>query len=178
MDTATPAPARGRPTVPAAAPPAALDLDARLAAVDALMTVRLELAALAVAVDSAHPETVVDLAHVITGPVQPLPAPAPALYPTEAAATLQRAAQRLTAGGWCRGAIVDAEGARCLYGAVHAEASSGRAERDALAVLMDAIRRHLPGADSIPAANDGLRSADVAVRLLGEAAALADARGL
>ena len=74
---------------------------------------------------------------------------------------------------------MDEDGARCLYGAVHAEAPSGRAEGDALAVLLDAIRRRFPGTDTVPEANDHrLTGWRAAVRILGEAAALAHARGL
>ncbi|MFD7305183.1 hypothetical protein ACFV83_30345 [Streptomyces pharetrae] len=108
-----------------------------------------------------------------------LPEPAEDPYATSAAATLQRAARRLRTGGWCRGATVDADGARCLYGAVHAAAPSARVEGDALDVLLDAIRRRFPGADTIPEANDRhLTGWKAAVRILSEAAAPADARGL
>ncbi|MDV9191583.1 hypothetical protein R6L23_25820 [Streptomyces sp. SR27] len=173
MDTTAPAPA---PAAVTARP--VLDLDARMAAVEAEMTVRLQLAGLALDVDTAHLSAPLDLADVITGPV-PLPEPEEDPYGTPAAATLQRAARRLRTGGWCQGRTVDADGARCLYGAVHAEAPSSRAEGDALAVLLDVIRRHFPGTDTVPEANDhrltGWRSA---VRILGEAATLADARGL
>ncbi|MEW2553683.1 hypothetical protein AB0957_18350 [Streptomyces zhihengii] len=172
MDTAAPA----RP-VDVAAPPL-LDLDARLAAVDAEMTVRLELAGLALDVDTAHPSRPLDLVDVVTGPV-PLPEPEEAPYGTPAAATLQRAARRIRTGGWCQGVTVATDGTRCLYGAVHAEATSTAAEADALDVLLDAIRRNLPGASSIPDANDRhMTDQAQAVRLLGVAAALAHARGL
>ncbi|MFJ8691928.1 DUF6197 family protein [Streptomyces roseolilacinus] len=74
---------------------------------------------------------------------------------------------------------MDADRARCLYGAVHAEAPSGRVEGDALDVLLGAIRRRFPGADTIPEANDRhLAGWKATVRMLSEAAALADARGL
>jgi hypothetical protein len=95
------------------------------------------------------------------------------------AALLQRAAQQLAAGGWCRGATVDEAGARCLYGAVRAADPGGAHTDDALAVLLDALRRHWPDTDTIPEANDHrLPNQAAAVRLLGEAAVLADARGL
>ncbi|GAA2639829.1 DUF6197 family protein [Streptomyces axinellae] len=158
--------------------PAALDLEARMAAVDAQMTVRLEMAGLALDIDSRIPVEPLDLADVVTGPVQ-LPDPAETPYPTPAAATLQRAARRLRTGGWSRGTTVDEAGARCLYGAVRAEAPTARAEGDALAVLMDAIRRQFPGAESVPHANDHeLGDWRAAVQLLDGAAVLADARGL
>ncbi|GHJ19165.1 DUF6197 family protein [Streptomyces albus] len=163
---------------PAASTAPALDLEARMAAVDAAMTVRLQLAGLALDVDTQAPAEPLDLEQTITGPVT-LPDPPEPPYPTPAAATLQRAARRLRDGGWCRGALVDAEGARCLYGALHAEAPTARAESDALAVLLDAIRRHWPDAETVPDANDHrIGSWRVAVRLLDQAAALADTRGL
>ncbi|MFI6104892.1 hypothetical protein [Streptomyces sp. NPDC051310] len=113
---------------------------------------------------------------VTTRPVV-LPEPEEDPYATSAAATLQRAARRLRTGGWCRGSTVDAGGARCLYGAVHAEAPSGRVEDDALGVLLDAIRRRFPGADTIPEADDRhLTGWKAAVRILSEAAALAGGR--
>ncbi|MFE1576257.1 DUF6197 family protein [Streptomyces fradiae] len=173
MDTTAPAPAPAAVTSRTV-----LDLEARMAAVEAEMTVRLQLAGLAMDVDTAHRSAPLDLAGVITGPVE-LPEPEEDPYGTPAAATLQRAARRLRTGGWCQGRTVDADGARCLYGAVHAEAPSSGAEGDALAVLMDAIRRRFPGTDTIPEANDHrLTGWQAAVRILGEAAALADARGL
>lgn len=56
---------------------------------------------------------------------------------------------------------------------------TGRAEDDALAVLLEAIRRQWPGAETIPEANDWLLpDRGAAVELLDAAAALADARGL
>jgi len=83
-------------------------------------------------------------------------------------------------GGWRRGATVDADGRRCLYGAVHVEAGGPGDERQALAVLEEVIRRRWGAlADTIPAANDHLvRDHAQAVRLLDDAADLAHARGL
>lgn len=154
-------------------------LDARLAAAEAAMTVRLETAALAVDINTAHVATEpLDLAAVVTGPV-PLPEPPEPDYPTPMAALLQRAARRLTHGGWCRGATVDEDGARCLYGAIRAENPGGAHTDDALAVLLDAIRRRFPGAETIPSANDHfVPDSAAAVRLLDDAARLADTRGL
>ncbi|MFI7278559.1 hypothetical protein [Streptomyces sp. NPDC049879] len=180
--THTPAPPRPA-TAPAAREPG---LAARLAAVDAAMTVRLEHALLRLGVDAAHAETTPQLdafdARGLAAYAAQRPAPDlwPA-YPTPVAALLQRAARRLGRDGWCQGATRSASGARCMYGAIAAEArGDGGLEGDALAVLLDAIRRDLPGAPSVPRANDAL-AADggvVAVRLLGTAAELADARGL
>jgi len=129
-------------------------------------------------VNSATPGTRLDLADVVRGPVQ-LPEPDTVPYPTPAAATLQRAARRLATGGWCQHDLVDADGARCLYGAIKAEAPTAAAERAALAVLLDVIRRSFPDADSVPQTNDHrLRDAEAAVQLLDDAARVADARGI
>lgn len=164
--------------VPAAVCPP-LPLEARLAAVDAAMTVRLQEAALAVDVNSAHIDLApVDLADVVRVP-ELLPRPAADPYPAPVADLLQRARARMERDGWCRGATVDADGARCLYGAVRAEAAGSVADTaDALAVLLEAIRRRFPGADSVPSFNDAQHGPRVPLRVLGEAADLAHARGL
>lgn len=156
-------------------PLSALGIEARLAGADAAMTVRLEQAALAAA--ARAPETVLDLADVITGPVQP---PGPRTpYTTPAAATLQRAARRLEAGGWCRGGITSPAGGRCLHGAVQAEAPDPRVEQTAMDVLLDVVRDHWPDAATVPAANDRhVPDRAAAVQLLDAAAARADTRGL
>ncbi|MFP8886820.1 DUF6197 family protein [Streptomyces mangrovi] len=155
---------RAQATAPDA-PPQPLDLDQRLA-----------LAALAV--DARIATTPLDLDDVITGPVA-LPAAPVRPYPTPAAALLQRAAQQLASGGWCRGATVDEGGARCLYGAVRAADPGGAHTDTAMVVLLDAIRRRFPTAETVPSANDELLpNGWAAARILGEAADLADARGL
>jgi len=143
-----------------------LDFDQRLA-----LTV--------LAVDARLDTEPLDLAAIVTGLVD-LPTPPEPPYLTPIAALLQRAARRLEADGWCRGATMDADGARCLYGALHVEAASPGEERDALAVLEDVVRRRWGAlADTIPAVNDRLLpDGRAAVRLLDDAALLADARGL
>ncbi|MGV9277706.1 DUF6197 family protein [Streptomyces griseosporeus] len=165
---------------PPAHPPASLE--DRLAAVDARMTDRLKEAAAAVDVNTALrvPDVdPVDLADVVRVPaaVQPYRPPVD-LYPTPVAAVLQRARQRLERDGWTTGALVDEDGARCLYGAIRAEATSAAAEADALAVLLEAIRRRFPGEDTVPSFNDSCSDPRTPLRVLGEAADLAHARGL
>ncbi|CAD12012.1 hypothetical protein PV411_38700 [Streptomyces sp. NRRL_B-16638] len=162
------------------APPASLE--DRLTAVSALMDDRLTVAALAVAVNAAVsvPDVgPVDLADVVRVPadVQPYRPPVD-LYPTPVAAVLQRARARLERDGWCQGATVDEDGARCLYGALHAEAASTGELHDALAVLLDAIRRHFPDEESVPAFNDGRHGSRVVFRVLDQAADLAHTRNL
>ncbi|MGW2613159.1 DUF6197 family protein, partial [Streptomyces mirabilis] len=86
---------------------------------------------------------------------------------------------RLTTEGWCSGALIDAQGARCLYGAIRAEARGNRGlESSALDVLMDAIRREFGDVDSVPSFNDAWGNGRVPIRMLGQAASLADAHGL
>ncbi|QDN64300.1 hypothetical protein [Streptomyces sp. S1D4-14] len=169
------------PTPQAAAPPVELSLEDRLTLIDAAMTVRLDEAKVAYEVNTAHiPTEPVDLAGVITGPLDTGPAPLPDLYPTPVAAVLQRAHHRLVSGGWCKDALVDADGARCMLGAIRAEARGNSGlEAGAVAVLMDAIRRKFgDDVDSVPRFNDSWANGRIPVRMVDQAANLADARGL
>ncbi|MGK5500475.1 DUF6197 family protein [Streptomyces sp. URMC 125] len=152
------------PTAPSTVRP--LDFDQRLA-----------LASLAV--DARIPTEPLDLAGIVTGPVD-LPAPPGPAYPTPVAALLQRAAHRLETGGWCRSATIDTDGACCLYGGLRAEDPGDHHLDDALRVLLEALRREFgPGIETVPAANDHLiRDRGHAMRILEDAAALADVRGL
>ncbi|MFG2282005.1 hypothetical protein ACGFNQ_25375 [Streptomyces asoensis] len=158
---------------------ATLGLEARLAAVDALMTLRLEEAAVAHEVRTAHLAVdPVDLAEVITVPLAPArPPAAPAAYRTPAAALLERAHHHMRTAGWCAGALIDDDGSVCLLGALHAEAGGDQdLVVDASAILLDAIRRRFHD-ESVPAFNDRQRSGAVPERMLLEAARLADTRG-
>ncbi|MFJ5779544.1 hypothetical protein [Streptomyces sp. NPDC093094] len=162
-------------------PPAELSLEERLALVDAVMTVRLEEAGVAYEVNTAHiPTGPLDLADVVTVPAGTVPEPLPALYPTPVAALLQRAHHRLLTGGWCSGTLVDEDGARCMLGAVRAEAHGDRGlEADAAAVLLDAVRRSFgDDVESVPSFNDAHGTSRIPVRMVADAAGLADARGL
>ncbi|WP_331740994.1 hypothetical protein OG217_37175 (plasmid) [Streptomyces sp. NBC_01023] len=183
---ATPAPAFTHPTpttqtATAPAPPTELSLEERMAFTNAVMTARLEEAAVAYEVNTAHiPTEPVDLDDVVTIPLTPTLQPPPHAYPTPVAALLKRAHHRLLTGGWCTGALVDAEGARCLYGAIHAEARGNQGLASAgLEVLMDAIRRDFgQDVDSVPSFNDAWGNGRVPMRMLDQAAGLADARCL
>ncbi|MDO0929719.1 hypothetical protein QQY24_31845 [Streptomyces sp. TG1A-8] len=174
------------PITAAPAPPTELTLEERLTLMNAVMTARLDEAAVAYEVNTAHIDTEpVDLADVITGPLitGPLttgPAPLPELYPTPVAALLQRAHHRLLTGGWCSGALVDENGARCMLGAIRAEARGDSGlEASAAAVLLDAIRRRFgDNVDSVPSFNDAHSTGRVPLRMLDQAAHLADACGL
>ncbi|MFJ5730966.1 DUF6197 family protein [Streptomyces paradoxus] len=143
------------------------------------MTARLDEAAVAYEVNTAHiPTEPVDLADVVTVPLT-LTLQPPESYPTPVAALLQRAHHRLLTGGWCSGALVDADGARCMLGAIRAEARGDSGlEASAASVLLDAIRRNFGGVDSVPSSNDAHGSARVPLHMLDRAAGLADARCL
>lgn len=164
---------------------AALSLDARLAATEAAMTLRLEEAAVAHEVRTAHIATdPLNLADVITVPdaLPHPPATAPHPHRSRAAAVLERAQHRMETAGWCAGALTDASGATCMMGAIRAEAGGDPGlEADALAVLRDALARRF-GTDadaiSVPEVNDRQSNGRFPARMLGEAAGLADARGL
>lgn len=151
-------------------PVAQPDFEARLAARDAEMALRLEGAALAHAVNTAHlPAVEVDVPHP---PVDTVPA-IQADEGTPVAALLRRARARLLRDGWCRDAARAAGGAMCLAEAIRAEARSHADEGEARLLL----RRHL-GGDNIPTANRRLNSVSEAAHVLGRAATEATARGL
>nr|WP_256340495.1 hypothetical protein [Streptomyces sp. 2231.1] len=151
------------------------------------MTLRLEAAAIAHEVNVAHLATdPLDVADIITAPDAPALQPPVTsttlteLYPTPVAALLQRAHNRLLTGGWCSGALVDEEGARCMLGAIRIEARGDRdLETDAAVVVLDVIRRSFgEDIDSVPSFNDAWAVGRIPIRMVGEAARLADASGL
>ncbi|MFF9870158.1 hypothetical protein ACF1G0_33075 [Streptomyces sp. NPDC013953] len=166
-------------TTAAPAPPAGLSLEERLTLVNAAMTARLDEAAVAYEVNTAHIDTgPVALADAVTLPLTPMLQP-PEPCPTPVAALLQRAHHRLLTGGWCSGALVDEDGARCLLGAIRIEAGGDSGlEANAAAVLLDSIRRTFGDVDSVPSFNDAHGTGRVPLRMLDQAAHLADARGL
>jgi hypothetical protein len=177
IDHLTPTPR----TIQSTVPPAELSLEERLEIINAAMSVRLEEAAVAFEVNTAHIPTVpVDLADVITVPVDTAPATLPNLYPTPVAALLQRAHHRLLTGGWCKDVLVDEDGARCMLGAIRIEARGDSGlEAAAVAVLLDAIRRQFgDDVDSVPSFNDAWAGSRVPTRMVDLAAGLADTRGL
>ncbi|MEV8398843.1 DUF6197 family protein [Streptomyces niveus] len=160
MTTATAVRARPPTTAPV------LDLDARLAAVDAEMTVRLQDAGLAHAVDAKRPETALDYADIIRL------APADTRRPV--AALLRRAQQRiLRPGGWSRDTGTNGRGGACLEYAIQAEARNGREEQEARILLRESIG----SGDPITQINRTLTQAQ-AGQLLDQAAALANNRNL
>ncbi|MFD4032623.1 hypothetical protein ACFWVP_19405 [Streptomyces sp. NPDC058637] len=186
MPRTTPSPSIGRSapntqTPAAPAPATALSLDERLTLVNIVMTVRLDEAAVAYEVNTAHIDTeTVDLDDVFAGPLDTGSAPLPDPHPTPVAAALQRAHHRLLTGGWCRNTMADEDGALCLFGAVRFEAQRDLGlEMAAISVLMEAIRRRFgDGFESVPAFNDSCRDRRLPMRILGQAADLAHARSL
>ncbi|MFF4442850.1 hypothetical protein [Streptomyces sp. NPDC001621] len=164
-------------TTPAGQP---LTLEARLAAREADMTLRLGAAAIAHEVNTAHlaPDPV-DLADIITVPDAPAPPPPPT-YTTPVAALLERAQHPMQSAGCCADARTDDEGRVCVLGAIRAEASGDRAlEADAAAVVLNSIRRRF--GDDVPSVatfDDAHGSGSAPIHILGEAGRIADARGL
>ncbi|NEA52400.1 hypothetical protein [Streptomyces sp. SID10815] len=161
---------------PAASPPQAitLDLDARLALIDAAMTVRLDEAAVAFEVRTAHLPAADPLPEV-TAPPHLVPQPVPCPYSTPIATVLHRAQQRIQEYGWLRGQLRDEEGAACAAGHIRAVAHGRDQYEDALAVLLEVVRRDF-GADGIPAWNDAQPDARPVILAFGRAAELAHNR--
>ncbi|MFI8103296.1 hypothetical protein [Streptomyces sp. NPDC086023] len=158
-----------------------LTLEDRLALADATMTARLAEAAVAYEVNTAHlPTEPLDLADVVTLAPAPSPHPPEDAYATPVAALLQRAHHRLATGGWCSGRLVDEDGARCLLGALRAEARGDAGlEGTAADVLLDTIRRTFDAdVPSVPRFNDAFGSPSIPLRTLARAADRAAAQGL
>jgi hypothetical protein len=161
-------------TTETAAAPVELDLDARLALVGAFMDERCTLAVLAVGVNSAHIATPEPL--TVTAPLPLTPTAASCPYPTPIAATLHRARLRLDAAGWCTGQLRDEQGARCLIGSIQTEAPTRGQADDACVLLLEAIRRDFPTAETIPSWNDNQRDRRLPALYLDRAAQLAHSR--
>ncbi|MFE5368167.1 DUF6197 family protein [Streptomyces mirabilis] len=155
--------------------PVELDLDARMALTLAEMDGRCTTAVMAVDINSAH--IAVEIPE-ITAPVPLTPTLAPSPYSTPIAGLLHRARNRIEADGWCTGALRDEQGARCLIGAIRIEASSRGQADDACVLLLDAIRRDFPTAETVPSWNDNQRDPRLPARYLDRAAQLAHARNL
>ncbi|MFM9703612.1 DUF6197 family protein [Streptomyces galilaeus] len=159
----------------APASPAVLDLDARLALTEAAMTLRLDQAAVAFEVNTAHLPAADPIPYIDAAPILPAPT---CPHSSPVAAALHAALLRLEDGGWCAGAMRGEQRQTCLYGAVRATTSNPSLVDDAMAILLDVIRRDFPDAESVPAWNDRHGTARLAGRYLDRAAELAGARGL
>ncbi|MEV2262737.1 hypothetical protein AB0J13_29225 [Streptomyces anulatus] len=182
MPQTHPATGQAAPATEPPAPPTALSLEERLILANTEMNERLDEAAVAYEVNTAHiPIEPVDLADVLTVPLTPTLQPPPQ-SPTPVAAVLQRAHHRLLTGGWCAGTFQSEDGALCLFGAIRTESHRDFAlEMSAMAVLLEAIRRQFGDRfESVPSFNDAPAHRDgrVPIRILGQAADLAHARGL
>lgn len=161
---------------PTATKPVELDLDARLALVDAVMAERLAEAAVAFEVNTAQIPAAEPLPEV-TAPPLITPAPAPCPYRTPIAVVLHRARVRLERDGWCKGQLRD-DARGCLIGHIRTEAASRGQANDACALLLERIRQDFPQADTIPSWNDAQRNPRLPLLYLDRAAELAHARGL
>ncbi|MET9150042.1 hypothetical protein ABZX82_01985 [Streptomyces griseoflavus] len=160
--------------------PAVLDLEARLALVDAAMTVRLEQAALALDINTAHLPAADPIPHIAESPPLPLtPAPAPSPYSTPIADLLHRARTRIQTDGWCRDALYDGDGAICPIRAIRLEAHGARSlADDACVLLLDRIQADFPGAETIPSWNATQASSQPVIQAFDRAAHHAHTRGL
>ncbi|MFJ7156425.1 hypothetical protein ACIQUQ_15935 [Streptomyces sp. NPDC101118] len=171
----------GRPPAPESAPARGLTLEDRLALADATMTARLAAAAVAYEVNTAHiPTGPLDLTDVVRLPLAPSPRPPGEAHTTPVAALLQRAHHRLATGGWCSGRLVDEDGARCLLGALRAEAHGDAGlEGSAADLLLDTIRRTFAAdVPSVPRFNDAFATPSVPLRTLAQATTRAATQGL
>lgn len=151
-----------------------LDLDARLALADAAMTLRLEQAAVAFEVNTAHLPGVPT--ENLVAPILPTHQPTTDLSPI--ADCLHRARTILTERGWCTGALRGEQGAVCVAGAIRGAADSRGQADDACALLLEAIQREFSGTETVPSWNDQQRGPALPLRLLGHAADLAASRGI
>lgn len=158
-------------------PVAQLDLEARLALVGAEMAARLDEAAVAFEVNTAHIPGA-DPIPEITAPIRLTPTPAPCPYSTPIAGALHRARIRLEADGWCRDNLFDESGAICPIRAIRLEAASRREADDACVLLLDAIQRDFATAETIPSWNAAQTSTAPVLLYLDRAAELANARNL
>lgn len=143
---------------PTADTPTRLDLDARMALVGALMGARLDQAAVAFEVNTAHIPGA-DPIPDITAPLPLTPTAAPNPYSTPIAGTLHRARQRIVQDGWCRDNLFDESGAICPIRAIRLEAASRGDADDACALLLDVIQAAFPTAETIPSWNAAQTSA-------------------
>ncbi|MFE2497108.1 hypothetical protein [Streptomyces scopuliridis] len=152
------------PTSPPTVAAPELDLDTRLALADAAMTVRLDHAALAFEVNTAHlPAPIVE---PLTAPPLSAPEPQPA---TPLAACLQRAIRILGERGWTREYLRGDDGAVCAVGAIRAAATSRSQADDACALLLGVIEQRFT-AVTVPSWNDQQTSDEPVIRILGVAA--------
>lgn len=151
-----------RTLAPAAVQAAAgLTLDERLALSGLAMDDRLGKASAAVAVNTAHVDT--EMPEILTPATMPAPPP-----PTTVAEVLREARRLITAHGWIRRYVGNAETGYCLIGAIRAAAGGNRKLEDAAeGAVLDRIRAQFPDAISIGAWNDTQTGPAPVIRMLG-----------
>lgn len=150
-----------------------LDLDARLALSLLAMDERLDQAAVAFEVNTAHLPS--EPTENLVAPILPAHQLATDLSPI--ADCLHRARTILAERGWCTGGLRDEQGAVCVAGAIRAAAHSRGMADDACALLLEAIQREFT-AETVPSWNDAQHGPAIPMRLLGHAADLAASRGI
>lgn len=166
-----------------ATPPPVLDLDTRLTLLGVEMDARLDAAALAFAVNTAHiagADPVPDIAESVPViPLTPTLTPAANPYATPIATLLHRARVHIEAHGWLQGGLREDHGtARCPIGAIRIEAAGNRhLADDACVLLLDVIREDLDF-DTIPQWNDAQPSAAPVLHYIDRAARRANDRGI
>jgi len=164
-----------------ASPPPVLALDARLALLNVEMDARLNEAALAFAINTAHiagadPVPAITES-VLVVPLTPTLAPAANPYDTPLAALLYRARVHIETNGWLQGGLREDHGTRrCPMGALRIEAVERRDADDACVLLLEAIQADFPTADTLPSWNDTQTSPAPVLRYLDRAAQLAHTR--
>ncbi|MDQ0758717.1 DUF6197 family protein [Streptomyces canus] len=171
------------PTLIAASPHPApeLDLDTRFVLLNVEMDARLEQAAVAFEVNTAHLPGA-DPTPDIPDTVPLTPAPQPSTYSTPLADLLDRARHYIATRGLLRGALrddADVEGARCPIGAIRYEAGANRwLADDACILLLDVIQAEFADAETIPSWVDAQTSPAPVLACMNRAAELAHTRNL
>ncbi|GGU52467.1 DUF6197 family protein [Streptomyces lavendofoliae] len=153
---------------------ARLTLDERLTLTLLDMDEHLDQAAVAFEVNTAHMPAADPV------PAAPILPPAPLTvgpYTTPIAAVLQRALARLRTVGWCA-EHWDEQGAICLVRAIRTEAGGGSVGAEACQLLLDVIRAEFGPWETVPSWNDAQVGPAVPLRILGQAADQAAARGI
>jgi hypothetical protein len=164
-----------------AATPPHLDLDTRLALLNVEMDARLNEAALAFAINTAHiagADPIPDITESVpVVPLTPTLAPATNPYDTPLAALLHRARVRIETHGWLQGGLREDVGTRrCPMGALRIEAIDRRDADDACVLLLEAIQADFPQAETLPSWNDIQTSPAPVLLYLDRAAQLAHTR--
>lgn len=149
------------PTVAPTRAAPALSLDGRLALASLAMDDRLATASMAISVTLAPIE--IPEPEILTAPM-----PAAAPQPATVREVFREAGRLITAHGWIRRYVGNAQTGYCLIGAIRAAAGGNRLLEDAAeAKMLDRIRRHFPDTPSVGAWNDGQSGPGLVLRMLG-----------